>query len=307
MFIYKYNYAEHNEQLVKCEMESIFKQEIATDTIFTDYNISPNKSYFINYKIEIMCSDVDIQQLLVKINDMNLYYEKFKIEFIDVKTAVMEYKERIGYCIQIADLIDGYGIMSNPDYTFVVTRINGMWYFGELTRNNRRFELHQDKPHSYSNAMSCELSRSLINILCEQDMPTIIDPCCGIGTVVIEALSQGYDIEGTEMNVFIAEKDSQNLEFLKLKNVIKNQDMHDISKVYDVAILDIPYGLMSSTSTELQTGLISKCYEISSRMLLVASEPSEDLVANTQWNIEKQITAPKANSKFERYIYILNK
>lgn len=307
MYIYKYKFEPHNEQLIKYEMSCLFNKVGADDCLISDYQLNPNRSYSINYRIDVMYSGESIDQLLSQIEQASLYYEGFKIEFIDVKSDVMEYRTRINYCIQIADLIDGYGQMQKPTITFVITFVSGVWYFGQLIRNERQFERLQTKLHTYSHSMSCELSRTIVNIACGQEQPQLIDPCCGIGTVLAEAADMNFAIEGNELNWQIYHKAQENISELGLKVPITHGDMHDITKQYDVSILDIPYGLMSKTSTELQTGLISKCYEISNKLILIANEDSLPLIANTKWKITKKIDVPKANYKFTRYVYVLTK
>lgn len=307
-YIYKYNYEPNEENLVDYEMKSIFGSLQDGDAIITDMCINPNKSYHLNYRLDILCEGKTVDQLLPQIENLKLSYNGFKIEFIDVDSSIMKYEKRINYCITIADLFDGYGQMKDPNITFVVTQVDNVWYFGQLIRNDRSFERLQNKPHTYSHSMSCELSRTVVNIACGQDKPKLVDPCHGIGTVICEAVDLGYDIEGTELNWLVFDKARENLEAVGIDTKIISQgDMHNIAKSYDVSILDIPYGLMSKTTPELQTGLIEKCYQISSKLLLIANENCDSLINNTKWKIIDRIDVPKANYKFIRYVYILGK
>lgn len=308
-YLYRFNYMPQNKELAYYEMQAIFNEKINSDWILTTQNINPNKSYFLNYQIEVMNTGKTISELIASIKADELYYEAFKIEFVDVSDETLVYKERIQACIDISWVIDGYGVMKNPAMTFVVTQYNDLWYFGKLNRNDRSFLKNTDKPHSYSNAMTGELSRALVNIACGQNQDIkLLDPCCGIGTVVAEALSQGYDIVGRELNYDVATKAQANLEHLGFENVIRQQDMHTITEHYDVAIMDLPYGLFSTTSLELQAGLITKCHDLADKLLLVAMENSDELIANAHWKVQDKITVPKKdNGGFERYIYILVK
>ncbi len=307
MYVYKFKAEEHNRKLVEREMQAIFKLPITSEWIVTEQDINPNKSYYINYKIDVLATANKIDQLKDAIKALNLYYENFKIEFVDVKSDVIDYNERINYCRTIADGIEGSCKMIDPDLKIVITKTMDAWVIGKLIKNDRSFERLQNKPHSYSHSMSAELSRTLVNILCGQDKPKILDPCCGIGTVVIDGLDQGYDIIGTELNWLVANKAKENLEHLDLPIVISRQDMHTIKERYDVTILDLPYGLMSKTSTELQTGLIANCYNLSNKLLLVTNEDSSHLIENTKWQLSELIEIPKANYQFTRYMYLLTK
>lgn len=307
MFIYKFTSEKYNKQLVEREMQAIFNLPINSEWIISEQDITPNKSYFLNYRIKVIANASCLENLAKLIKTQKLYFEDFKVEFIDVKSDILQYDMRINYCRLIADMIDGTCKMIKPSTKVVVTFVNGLWYAGILEKNDRSFETLQNKPHSYSHSLSAQLARTLVNILCAQNKPTIIDPCCGIGTVVIDALSQGYDITGTELVWLVANKAKQNLEHFNLNPVITCQDMHQIKTKYDLSILDLPYGLMSQTTPKLQTELITSCYNFSNQLMLITNEDSVDLIANTNWKISEMIEIPKANYMFTRYMYILVK
>jgi tRNA G10 N-methylase Trm11 len=74
--------------------------------------------------------------------------------------------------------------------------------------------------------------------------------------VVIEALDLGVNVKGYELNELIAENAQRNLEFFGFDNVIEQKDMHTIEEKFDVAIIDMPYGIFTPTTTEKQNELI---------------------------------------------------
>lgn len=62
-------------------------------------------------------------------------------------------------------------------------------------------EKYDDKPNTFSNSLDIRLARTLINIAGENDQTkTMIDPCCGMGTVVLEGLALGYSIKGFDIS-----------------------------------------------------------------------------------------------------------
>ena len=57
------------------------------------------------------------------------------------------------------------------------------------------------KPEMYSTALSTRDARAIVNIAAPfPEGLKIIDPCCGIGTVLVEAMSMGIAIEGRDVN-----------------------------------------------------------------------------------------------------------
>ena len=63
---------------------------------------------------------------------------------------------------------------------------------------------------------------------------TLIDPCCGVGTVVIEALDLGIKVKGCEISKQMAYNARENVEFLGYpRDTIVCYDMHKIKDKYD--------------------------------------------------------------------------
>lgn len=307
MYLYKYTYEEHTKELINEEMKALFGSVTNDEYIISELDINPNRSYHLNYRIDIKASGKNIDNLVNKVNECKLYFEQFKVEFIDSDSSIIGYKQRLNYCRFFGDVIDGTVNIKKPAIKLGVTNSDGVWYFGVLEENDRSFERLQTKVHTYSHAMSCELSRTVVNIACGIESPKLIDPCSGIGTVLAEAYDMDFDIEGTEYNWLVFDKARTNLKELGMPCLVTKQDMHTINKKYDVSILDIPYGLMSKTNEELQYGLINKCYDFSDKLVLVANEDSMHLIEKTKWNVELKIDVPKANYKFTRFVYVLVK
>ncbi|MEG1099852.1 TRM11 family SAM-dependent methyltransferase, partial [Cetobacterium sp.] len=132
----------------------------------------------------------------------------------------------------------------------------------------------------------------------------LIDPCCGVGTVIIEALSMGIDITGYEINRSVTNNANVNLEYYGYNKIVVNDDMHNIKDNFDSAILDIPYGLFSHITKEEQLGLIKKIRQISKRLIMVSFEDLEGMILESNFKISDRCILSKGS--FQRYIYICN-
>ena len=143
----------------------------------------------------------------------------------------------------------------------------------------------------------CPLSERTYNLDCK-----LIDPCCGVGTVIIEALSMGINVKGYEINKKIAENAQKNLEFFGYENVITSGDMHNIEEKYDVAIIDMPYGLFTATTLEKQTALIKTARRITKKLVIVTFEDMDKHIIEAGFDIINKSYVSKG--KFKRYINI---
>src|SRR6185369_6412097 len=92
----------------------------------------------------------------------------------------------------------------HPERVFGIVIIGGRWYFGTYMESEAVWFHHVKKPRSYSTSLSTRVARAVANIAVPNpDGVKAIDPCCGIGTVVVEALSMGIDIVGRDINPLV--------------------------------------------------------------------------------------------------------
>ena len=76
--------------------------------------------------------------------------------------------------------------------------------------------------------------------------------------------------------------------------------MHTITDNYDVAIIDIPYGLYSPTTVEEQTAIINTARKIAKKLLIITCEDMDDIITNCGFTIYDRCCIAKNN--FKRYI-----
>ena len=79
---------------------------------------------------------------------------------------------------------------------------------------------------TFSNSLDIRLARTLINIAGENDQTkTMIDPCCGMGTVVLEGLALGYSIKGFDISRDISWKARCNLNHFGFDGLVSYEQM----------------------------------------------------------------------------------
>jgi tRNA G10 N-methylase Trm11 len=106
-----------------------------------------------------------------------------------------------------------------------------------------------------------------------------IDPCCGIGTVLVEALSMGIDIVGRDINPFIAQGARANLAHFGYVTEVALGAIENISTTYDSAIVDMPYNLFSTTSPEEQFSILKHARRIADRVVVITIEDMDESIA----------------------------
>ena len=303
-FLYFINYQDNERELCKMEMRCLFNREINEKYFFSDIDINASKSPFIKSKIKIIYSDESLDRMVRKIKEDNLSYDDFKVSYVKSEQGDVQYEDRLEATRKIGFVVNGYPDMHKPRNPLAVTKINGLWIFGEYERNDFKWQKHNDKPYSYSNALGLRMARALVNIaMKDNEEGTLIDPCCGVGTVVIEALDLGIKVKGCEISKQMAYNARENVEFLGyLRDTIVCYDMHKIKDKYDSAIIDIPYGLFSPVTLEEQKAIIHTARNICEKMVIVTFEDMEKFIVEAGFSVIDKCVVPKGN--FKRHILV---
>jgi len=305
-YLYIYNYSPHEQDLCEMEFRQIFKENMISKYYITDQDFDYQRSVFIKGKLEILKMSSCFDDIIDFLNEKKLCYYEFKVIYLKNEITHVDYHEAIQKCKDIALPIDGSVNLHNPKVIFGITKINDQWIFG-LYHDHMIWNLRGEKPHSYSHSLNVRDSRTLVNIAVAHDMDAkIVDPCCGVGTVVLEALSMGLNIRGYDINRDVSYQARLNLEHFGYDPLlIEKVDIHQLDQTFDVAIMDIPYGVYSPFTYQQQCSLLKEAYRISQRLLLVSHIPMNKELEELGYQIQDQSQITKGN--FKRYMTLCQK
>lgn len=296
-YFYFINCSEMEKELCNMEMRSIFRKEPKEKYLFSEKNFDPSRSPFIKLQIKSIYIEKNLEDIIRKIKEDKVSYDDFKVNYIKSEDGDVSYEERLKAVKEIGFVVTGFPDIHNPKIELAITKVKGKWIFGELIKNNFKWQRHNDKPHSYSNAVPLRMARALVNIAVGDNRDlTLVDPCCGVGTVVIEALDLGINVKGYEISKPIACNARNNIEFLGYnREIITSGDMHNINEVFDVAIVDIPYGLFSPVTLKEQVDIINTSRRIARKLVIITFEDMDNLITSAGFKILEKCYMTKGN------------
>lgn len=302
--LYIVNYPTPEEELCHLEMKVVFGKELKDKMLFSDIKFNSSNSPFIKTRLDIIYEKDSVEEILEEIKKDKNIYNNFKLEYVRLNSLDnVPYEERLKIIKEISMNIQGCHNFKNPEFSFGITKVDDKWLFGIDNKNDYKWHSHDNKPCSYSNSLGVKVAKAVVNIANGGSKDkTIIDPCCGVGTTLVEALDAGYLIEGYEINKQIAKNANINLEFYGFDSIVVNDDMHNIQKNYDSSIVDIPYGLFSHTSEDEQRKIIETARRISKRMVMISFEEHDLMIEEAGFKIIYQCTVTKG--KFKRFIVV---
>ncbi|MFA6126272.1 MAG: hypothetical protein WC699_03110 [Bacteroidales bacterium] len=303
MNFYTINYTRFLAGLCNLEMKSLFNYDGEEKYFFSNRLIKPSRSAFIKEMLAVIYEGDTVDSLVKQVLDNHFSADEFRVTYIQAEGENVEYQERLRSTRVLGTAIQGEADVRHPKVTFGVTFVKGKWYFGTYEKNDYSWHHHDNKPHTYSNSINFRVARALVNIGVGPDTSqTLIDPCCGVGTVVIEARSMGINARGYEINRPVAFNARENLDFFGYPEVITEGDMHTIGEHFDVGIIDIPYGLYQAITPEEQMEIIKTARRICRRLILVTFENMDKMIWEAGFELRDKVVVAKG--KMIRYVNV---
>ncbi|MCA1065828.1 RsmD family RNA methyltransferase [Rossellomorea sp. AcN35-11] len=302
-YLYMYSWEENEESLCRLERRALFGQNSESGILESSVKIDPSRSPFIRERIEIICEGESFTDLIDEIKDLETP-DGFKVVFVQNPDSdrvgfkkLRKIEKEVGLHLKAeADLV-------NPSIWFGVMDTGSRWVFGTYAKNEAVWLHHVKKPHSYSTALSTRVARAVVNIAApETEGIRMIDPCCGIGTVLVEALSMGINIVGSDRNPLIMDGVKENIAYFGLEGKVSLRDIHDVTGSFDVAVIDLPYNLCSVITDDEQLEMLRSARRFAEKVVIVTLEDVDENVAMAGFHIVDRCEVSKG--RFVRQVLV---
>lgn len=308
---YLYTFACHENERELCRLELNTLLEPASEIDFTssyiwsERGIPPGRSPFIHGRLDVLGEGGTVKELLPIARKIRLLQgETFKVICLKAGDTRPDYDQARKIEKEIGMCINGIARMKQPEVTFGLIKTGLKWILGQWTESDKSWQVHQQKPQNYSTGFGVTLARALVNIAVpEVKNHRLLDPCCGMGTVVIEALSMGIDARGNDLNALAVRGARVNLtHFGYDAKRITLGDMKALEGIYDSSLFDMPYNLCSVLPNQEQQAMLVKLRKLSRRAIVVSTEWVQEHLLEAGWTIDQYITVRKGT--FVRHVWV---
>ena len=305
-YLYSLNYPEFEKELCALEVKSLFNELMGEKVFFTNIKADPSVSPYLRNRIEVLHSHTSFIELVGLVENEDFHATDFMVRYVKLYDQDPPFQMRRSYCKQLGSKINGEPLYIEPKEIFGITLYKGIWYFGILKQNDIKWKEHKYKPYSYSSSIDSNVAKALVNIAGNGDMSKrIIDPCCGVGTVLLEGVFAGYSIKGCEINRKIAKSARENLKHFNYDAKVTTGDIKDIDESFDVSIIDLPYGNFSRTTQKELQSILKNAKRISKKIVLVSAKNITKEIEKENLDILDRCEVGKnENSDFIRYVWV---
>jgi len=297
-FIYTYAYTPDEEALCHLEMRSFFGMDTPTKIIKSSNELNPSRSPFMKERIAVLFEGDELADILKQVEVINMAEKTFKVIFVKINdldpSEKVEYQQKREIERKIGLIIEGEADVHHPDMTFGLVPFGGRWYFGKYEKSEAVWLHHLKKPREYSTALSTRVARAVANIAVPKpEGIKAIDPCCGIGTVLVEALSMGIDIVGRDINPLVVLGSRENIAHFGLKGDVDLGPIAEVETNYDATIIDMPYNLYTHATPEDQLSILKSARPFTKKLVVVTIENIDHMIEEAGFTISDRCIAKK--------------
>ncbi len=167
--------------------------------------------------------------------------QDFEIEVLRLSNRLNLHKRECE--IALADAIRANPNLDAPQHRFLlVIRDEGL-YLGEIVAETAStYARHDRKPYRTSASLPSRIARAMINLVAPPAR-SILNLCCGSGSLLLEACALGLDAYGVDWNWRMVEMSRQNLAHFGYRATVERGDAREVARTADAVVADLPYGL----------------------------------------------------------------
>ena len=190
---------------------------------------------------EVLFEATSLTELRAAIRAAGLHADAFRVSVVkkprSLKINAMELARDLG------SMIGGNANLSSPQVTFlVVLTAEKIWFGRLLSESDNMWLAHNRRPHVTSSSLPARLARVLVNLVARPG-DSLLDPCCGTGTVVMSAAHSGIRAVGYDTNLRMIGATTKNLQHFGLTADVALGDARQVCGQFDAIATDLPYGI----------------------------------------------------------------
>jgi len=289
-------------ELARAELAALAGQTCEARVATGPVAVDVTRSAYVRLSADQLASGRNWAQLRTAIARLDLHCEDYRIEVFRPGPKVSVHTTQFQKLI--ADLISGRPNLDEPRIQFALIIAQEMWRFGVIvSRSAQRWRSQANRPYHCSHGLPSRMARALVNLVAAPG-DTLLDPCCGTGTVVAEALRDGIHARGVDINPSLARQAMANLRSLKLPANVLIGDARRIRGDFDAAVIDFPYGHSTPVESSLYTDVLTKLRTQVDRVALVCGCDQSQQLGQLGLTIRQQALVTKG--QLTRHIYSIS-
>ena len=240
---------------------------------------------------EVLFETTSLTELRADIRSAGLYADEFRVSIVkkprSLKVNSMELARDIG------SIISGNANLSSPQVTFlVVLTAEKIWFGRLLSESDNMWVAHNQRPHVTSSSLPARLARVLVNLVARPG-DSLLDPCCGTGTIVMSAAHSGIRAVGYDTNLRMIGATTKNLQHFGLTADVTLGDARQVNGQFDAIATDLPYGINLIKDNSQDAEILANLRMCAPKAAFIDLRDLSKLLNDLGYQIETVLPVPK--------------
>ena len=240
---------------------------------------------------EILFEGGSVSEICAKIRAAGLYADDFRVSVAKLPRNLEVNSLQIAHKVGAA--IGGRPDLDMPSVTFLTVVTDEKIWFGKLlSESDGRWLAHSKRPHVTSSSLPTRLARAIVNLIAVPG-DRLLDPCCGTGTIMVEAAQMGVTAVGYDINVRMVGATRKNLKHYGLHADVQLGDARHICGLFDSVVTDFPYGIGLAKHAAVDREILKRMRQLAPRAAFVHTRDLSGELVDLGYRIDSIVPARK--------------
>ncbi len=262
-----------------------------------------HRAAYVHHGVRVLARATSFEELLDGVRTVaenGLDAERFRIDVHDPAGRLPFGSTDVA--VQVADTIPDWPDLQAPLHRFSVIATSDQLLFGEVAATaDVGYRRHDTKPWTTSSSLDSRFARALVNLV--PDARSILDPCCGAGSIVLEAASLGLEAHGVDWKVPLVGMTRENLAHFGYTGTVTQADSRTHVRAVDAVVTDVPYGHAIESDEGAIRAIIEQCAGMAPQGVFVAPADITDWLTAAGY-VDIEIHTVMKRKGFTRWVHV---
>lgn len=181
-----------------------------------------------------------LDELCDRVQTVALEAPGFHVEVVKIPGALPD--NSITVQGRLGKVLIGRPDLANPKIRFIVVRTEAGYRFGRIVGEaDTDWRQASKMLQNCSRSLQARIGRAMVNLVASPG-ERVLDPCCGAGTIPLQARFAGVHADASDINPNMVQAANANLAYHGFDATARVADALGLAGRWDAVVTDLPYG-----------------------------------------------------------------
>jgi predicted RNA methylase len=259
-----------------------------------------DRAAYVQTGLRTIASGATFDELVDAVRVARFDAHRFRIDVHDPSARLARTTQEVATAL--ADVIPYGPDLRHPQRRFMVVADRyGLRFCLVEAVTDSGYRVHESKPWTTSSSLEPRFSRALVNLV--PQARSILDPCCGAGSIGLEAASLGLQATGVDWKPAMVGMSRVNIAHYGYAAHVARADSRGLEIQADAIVTDLPYGHAIERDESNVRAILERGAELAPRGVYVAPHDITDWLTTAGYRDIDVHTVVKRRG-FTRWIHV---